>query len=198
MTVVFDFDKTLTYKDTVFRFFLFCSKRDPILWMKILLYGILMVAHKISFVSNDSLKQMGVYFFLRGKSRNFITNCGEIYASRINLSRIYHDELKKYENPYIASASFGEYLVPILPGTNIIASQLEYNRNRVHRLKMNCYGETKLRMLKDRGVETIDLLYTDSISDLPLVKLSKKTYYVRGNDMIECASVEEFCALAGK
>ena len=54
------------------------------------------------------------------------------------------------------------------------------------------YGEQKVVELLRRDITYIDELYTDSISDVPLVEISKKTYLISGDNTTECYSVEEF------
>jgi len=51
MIVVYDFDKTLTYKDTLFGFFLEFSKNP----LKIVSYISLMILAKFGFISNDRI-----------------------------------------------------------------------------------------------------------------------------------------------
>jgi phosphoserine phosphatase len=197
MVVVFDFDKTLTYKDTLLGFFSACSRKDPTRVFKHLLYIILMVAHKLKIISNTNLKRMGVGLFLRGKSKEFIIKCAEHYSGKIKLNRVvYETEFKKYKNPYVISASFIEYLRPLFPGATLICSEIEFDKNGVKSLKKNCYGEVKIHALKSIGIDKIDILYTDGAGDLFLAKMSKQINLVKGERIIKCNDVAHFMKLA--
>ena len=195
MIVVFDFDKTLTCKDTLFGFYRVCSRKDIAKLVKFLIYAILMVAHKLKFVSNENLKWMGVIVFLRGKSREHITKCANEYSNRIRLSPVYHTEVKRYSNPYIISASFVDYLIPLFPAATVFGSEIEFDDNKVKSLKKNCYGKDKPQVLEEIGIDHIDILYTDSISDLPLAKISKKIKLVKGDRIIGCHNLKHFIEL---
>jgi phosphoserine phosphatase len=196
MIVVFDFDKTLTYKDTLFDYYRLCSKNEITGILKILIYVLLMVIHKFKIISNQNLKRMGVNLFLRGKSKEFISKCAEEYSGKIKLNKIHAAEFKRYISPYIVSASFSEYLKPLFPEARIISSEIEYNNHRVVSLKSNRYGEEKCLALKDLGINCIDILYTDSISDLPLAQIAKEINLVKGDRIVKCDDLEHFVKMA--
>ena len=195
MIIVFDFDKTLTYEDTLFGFFYICSRNDLTTCIKLPLYFLSMVAHKLKLISNENFKRIGVRLFLRGKTKEFIRNCAEEYSGNIKLNHVYHTEFKKYNNPYVISASFYEYLLPLFPTANILCSEIEFSDNRVKCLKTNCYGKVKYQLLSANGIDYIDILYTDSVSDLPLARFSKEINLVKGDQIIKCHDLEHFLEL---
>jgi hypothetical protein len=47
------------------------------------------------------------------------------------------------------------------------------------------YGEKKVETLFGLGVDGIESVYTDSFSDAPLMKVSKKTFLVKCGKIIE-------------
>jgi phosphoserine phosphatase len=154
-----------------------------------------MVVHKLKAISNENFKRMGVGVFLRGRSKEFIIKCAEEYAGRIKLNKVYDNEFKKYSKPYVISASFAEYIEPLFPGTHIIGSEIEFDNNRVKSLKKNCYGKVKCQVLRDIGINCIDILYTDSVSDLPLAQVSKEINFVKGDQIIKCNDLDHFIHL---
>ena len=71
----------------------------------------------------------------------------------------------------------------------IIGSKINIEKNQ---LEFNCYGENKILALNNEKINCIDVFYTDSISDLPLAKLSKKIILIKNDKMIECNNIEDF------
>jgi phosphoserine phosphatase len=157
-----------------------------------------MISHKAKLISNDNLKRAGVALFLRGKSKEFLTKRGEEYSETVELNKVYYNEFLKYRNPYVVSASFYEYLSPLLPNSNLICSKMQYTNDRASGLKINCHGKTKYQALRALRIEHVNKLYTDSISDLALAQVSEEINLVRGDEIIRCDNLEHFVELAGR
>lgn len=198
MVVVFDFDKTLTYKDTLFGFFYICSKRSVTRIFKVFLYMLVMAGHKVKLISNDNLKRAGVALFLRGKSKRFLNKQGEEYAKTLAFNKVYYNEFLKYSNPYVVSASFFEYLSPLFSTANLICSKIKFCEGKAIGVKLNCHGKTKYKVLRKLMIEHVDKLYTDSLSDLPLAQISEEIYLVRGDEIIRCHDLQHFIQIASK
>jgi phosphoserine phosphatase len=64
---------------------------------------------------------------------------------------------------------------------NVIGSKLSEFNGEIKSLECNCYGESKLEILRSYGVNNIDVFYTDSLSDLPLAEISKSIVLVSGD-----------------
>jgi len=198
-TVVYDFDKTLTYKDTLWGFFSYCAKRDMLYPLKSLCYFGAMVAAKFSLISNSTLKKVGIALFLRGKTTGEIAACAKAYVNEIVFNELFHEvvqkakEGNKNERIYVVSASFEEYLTPLFPPeVSVVGSRLKYTNQSVSRLEMNCYKEKKADLLKQSGIEKIDLLYTDSYSDAALARMSDHIVVVQGDRQSFCEGYEAF------
>jgi phosphoserine phosphatase len=178
MVTAFDFDGTLTDKDTLLGFFL-CFE-TPFRTFKILLYCISMVMTKLKIISNSQLKSIGILFFLKGKPKLEIERVGEKYAETIKLNPLYFRCYVTSTNTLIISASFYEYLKFIFPEQTIIASQLKYDSSEnVTGLKFNCYGNSKLTVIKEKKIDRIDIFYTDNPkSDKVIVDFAEKAFLV--------------------
>lgn len=179
--IVFDFDKTLTNKDTLFGFYKEVGGNSPFYALKRTLLILFGVAFKLNLLNNNQLKVLGVRLFLQGKSKEIIQKAAEVYARKIELNTIF---MKEYlESPkdtrLIISASFEEYLKILLVDEKILASQLEYKSGLVSGMKLNLFGREKKVALKEMGVNKIDILYTDSYSDKPLMSIATKVYLIR-------------------
>ena len=54
------------------------------------------------------------------------------------------------------------------------------------------FSKEKILALNNLNINYIDVFYTDSISDLPLAKLSKKIILIKNDKMIACNNIEDF------
>lgn len=191
MIVVYDFDKTLTQKDTLFDFFKFNNKKKFLFFLKTLIYFSSMVLTKFKLISNDTLKNIGIKLFLKNLNEEEINYKFFNYYKTIKYNFLFNQtDFKTIDKCYIISASFENYLKPIFPqNVEIIGSTINKDNSN---LTFNCYAKNKIIALKKLGIDEIDIFYTDSLSDLPLVKLSKKTILVKNDKLIECNTVEDF------
>jgi len=193
--IVFDFDKTLTYKDTLIGYYIFVSNKNFLFIFKMLIYLFYMVLAKLKFVSNDKLKMKGVNLFLKGQNIIKIKQKSIEYSEKIILNKLYfnYDFNNLNERILIVSASFQDYIYPLFPkNVEIIGSKLNIKDNKVIHLDLNCYSERKVETLKNKGIVEIDVLYTDSISDLPLANISSSSNVVLGDNYKKCININEF------
>jgi len=191
MIVVYDFDKTLTYKDTLFGFFKSFSKNP----LKIILYFIAMVLAKFKVISNSALKKFGVFLFIRGKDKDEVQRVSKEYAKSIKTNKIYDEveTISQKNRVLIVSASFEDYLKELFSKrVQIVASKLEYKDNKVSSVLFNCYSKSKLEVLKQMGVLKIDRFFTDSYSDKALAEISQEIVIVNKDDTMVCKDIDEF------
>jgi len=179
--VVFDFDKTLTKKDTLFGFYREVDGKNPFFLFKHLILLSAAVLFKFRFINNDRLKKTGVRLFLMGKSRKKIMAAAQSYSKKIELNKIYREHYSNLakEEKVILSASLEEYLKFLFPGEQVYASTLNYSNDRVKGLTRNLYGDRKKRLLNSFGIDKIICLYTDSYMDEPLMRISEKVFLVK-------------------
>jgi phosphoserine phosphatase len=191
--IVFDFDKTLTYKDTILDFFIFCSKKNFLLCLRLLFYFFLTILLKFRVINNGLIKELGIKLFVSHlKSEELELLCKD-FSKGIKLNKIYYNDfLKNHPDSIIVSSSFIEYLKFIFPNNLVIASKIKFKENKPVGLSFNCYGIEKRVKLNEIGIKNIDVLYTDSISDLSIVKISKKIFLVKCDSLVLCRTTEEF------
>jgi phosphoserine phosphatase len=198
MIVVFDFDKTLTNKDTLWKYFIFCANKKRLSFpFKLLLFGFVLVFVKFKIINNLEFKNIGISLFLKDINLNELTELSFKYSKKIVKSSIYFNDYlqiieNKANNVYVISASFLEYLQFIFPIDRIIASSMFIKNNKPSKVKYNCYGNNKTKALKAIGIEKIDILYTDSKSDIPLVIIANEIFLVKKNIKLLCKSEMEF------
>jgi hypothetical protein len=192
--IVYDFDKTLTCEDTLFGFFRFSSDKNIWYPFKIIIYVACMVLTKFNFISNESLKLAGVHIFLRKVDSNMLRLRSNFYHKKIEFNKIFKELNFDQDIDYVVvSASFEDYLRPIFPNfVRIVGSKLDYSQVNGFFLKFNCYGENKVKALAMHNIACIDTLYTDSINDLPLAKISKRIILIRKDKKIYCNDLDDF------
>jgi len=183
--VVFDFDKTLTEKDTLVGFYYEVSNSKLRYYTKLPFLWIAAVLYKVGIISNDLLKKVGVWLFLNGISRDKIDKAGHNYSSRIKLNDIYRNEFLNYtpKEVLIISASFEDYLKPIFTNYTVVGSKLRYNsESKVNGVLTNMYGERKKEWLLNKKIDHVEEFYTDSLADQPVIDLSGKVFLVKDNE----------------
>ncbi len=192
--IVYDFDKTLTYKDTLVGFFLYSAKKDISYPFKVIIYLLGMILSKLQIIKNTQLKTLGIKLFLSKLEQKTLLRKYSTYKNKIKFNKIYKTMTFTEENDYfVVSASFEEYLSAMFPkNVNIIASKMEYVDGVPVGIKINCYKENKILALNQWGIKTIDILYTDSYSDYTLAKISEKIIIINGDKETVCHDIDEF------
>ena len=182
-TVVFDFDKTLTKRDTVMGFLVMASGKRLIPF-RILILLFFAVLHNLGLIDNDRLKKTGIDLFLKGMTERSIKQKAEAYAAGIELSGIYGSEfVSKYPGAIIVTASFEDYIRPLCRDNLLLSAKLEYTNGLVSGLKQNAYGSQKAALLEKHGINRVDIFYTDSFNDRPVLDMATVVYLVKNNDI---------------
>ena len=193
--IVFDFDKTLTYRDTIFQFYFFTSKKNINFFFKCLFYFILMVLFKFQIISNDYLKFKGFNLFLKGLKVEDIEIKAKKFVSKINFNNLYksYNFREDSEMIFIISASYEIYLKYIFPeNVKIIGTTFISKNGIAEEFKFNCYSTNKYLMLSDNGIKNITCCYTDSYSDKSLAEISNQIIIVNKDKFIKCNDLKEF------
>ena len=182
--IVFDFDKTMINKDSILPFFLNCCKRYPYKYILIPLYICAKLLSKIGLISIRQEKEFGVRL-LCPKSKEVIKDLSVKFASSLRLNNIYYDYYKKSKesgsNVIVASASFKVYLDILFPDTVVLGTTFLFDKETglVRGLDEHPFGLEKKRLLLKKGINSVDVFFTDSKKDIPIVNMSKKTYWVK-------------------
>lgn len=179
--VVFDFDKTLTNKDTLWGFYKEVDKGNILFSIKRIFLLFFALLYKAKVINNTLLKRVGVLLFLKGKTQNYLLEKAKKYAEKIPLNNIYSSYYLDVpmQKRLIVSASFDLYLIPLFPKELVIGSSLRFKDKKVVGLEKNMYGDHKRRALKQRGINKIERLFTDSFSDKSLMDISMETALVK-------------------
>lgn len=198
--VVFDFDKTLTYQDSLLGFYKELCKTNLDYLLKLTCYAPLLILTKLKWLSNTSLKKIGVILFLKGKEKSEIETKALEYSKKIKLNKIHSNyfnnrDIDESDNIMILSASFEVYLRPIFENSvRVFGSTLNYDQNnRVHSLRDNLHGVFKKEFLQNKiGTQGVDKFYTDSYSDRFVAEISNTIIVVKGDKEIVCPNYDSF------
>lgn len=181
---VYDFDKTIYIKDSTLDFFKFCLKRNKKIYMympSLLWYGL-----KYIFIKNFSLTNFKEKFFSFLKHIDTDKEVEEFWLTYKKGIKEWYLNRKK-EDDVIISASPEFLLLPIcneLGIKHLIASKVDKNSGLFQ--SKNCKGEEKVvRFREIFGNAKIDEFYSDSESDMPLVKIANFSMKIKGDKLVE-------------
>lgn len=181
----FDFDGTITKKDTLFDFIIFCKGKFRLLVGLIVLSPIL-IAYKLKIVKNSTAKQLLFSYYFKGDSIEAFNKKGKEYIQRIN--RIsYADSLERMNwhkqqghTIVIVSASINNWIKPwsdTIKIDKVLSTEIELKNNIITGKfsTNNCYGPEKVsRLLKEYPVRSEYILYAygDSKGDNELLEIA--------------------------
>jgi phosphoserine phosphatase len=162
---------------------------------KLACYLSLIVARKIGLIDLARLKELGIRIFLSNRTRDALEKYGKNFAKQLDLSETYHKSFVPAldgERAVVVSASFDIYLKYLFPEEALVASEIEFGADRKPKgMSFHCYGQRKVERLRERGIDMIDILYTDSPSDLALATMAQKIVLVKGDTEKEYDSLDQ-------
>lgn len=182
---VYDFDGTLYRDDVTKDFYCFSVRRFPAVLCVLpgfLLKGIL---YWVGVGSKNSLKECFFRFLQHIPSVDGLVR--DFWKTHLVKVKQFYDD-KKTEQDIIISASPDFLLQPLLEligVSHVIATIVDTKTGKLR--SENCFGEEKVRrFFTEYPGATIGYFYSDNLSDLPLSRIAKKSFFVRGNRIISC------------
>lgn len=202
----FDFDGTLTTKDTLLEFIKYAKGKKRFL-LGFLLHSPLLVLMKLHLYPNWKAKQKVFQYFFDGMSiQDFDQLCQDFAHHSMPLLRkpgiqLIRTALSKQEKVFIVSASIDNWVRPFftqqgLEVSDILGTQIEVVDDKVTgRFKTNnCYGEEKVHRICEaltktiengKGASTLDFdrtqyyieAYGDSRGDKEMLFFADKGHY---------------------
>ncbi|MCL2320593.1 MAG: HAD-IB family hydrolase [Oscillospiraceae bacterium] len=196
---IFDVDYTLTKSETQLELFLFMLKKNP----KLIVHAFRCIYSALFYILRIYTAKKAKESFLRFingiEEKDMQDLVKEFYDKRL-ISLIYDDAMryiKKCKNDgykiYLISASYEFYLnelYKIKEVDRIIGTKIKMKDGKYSNLidGENCKGEEKVkRLLLDLKENNIDvdfknsMVFSDSLSDLPLFNLVGKAYLINYN-----------------
>jgi phosphatidylglycerophosphatase C len=191
MTIAaFDFDGTITTKDTLFDFLQFSFGTNRLLKALLNLFPILFL-HKIGIKSNHEAKQkLFSHFFKDMPVETYYDLCNK-YADRIeNILSVdainkLNEHKRKGDTVIIVSASIQDWIIPWAKRNGldiVLATEVEVVANKVTGTfkTKNCYGKEKVERLlaifPDKKLYSL-YAYGDSAGDKHLLEFADFPFY---------------------
>ena len=180
----YDFDKTIYKKDSSTEFFIYMIFSRPYLLLFAPWYLIVLALYGMKLLSKKRTKEC-LFFFVPWFS-NIEKIVDKFWARNANKIQEWYT-IQKQEDDIIISASLGFIIKPVMDMLNIknwIATNYSVKTGKIY--GDNCYGEAKKiefeRLYKNKKLEAF---YSDSLSDLPMMRISKQAYLVKGDNVEE-------------
>ena len=183
----FDFDGTLTTKDTLLEFIRFAKGTLAFGW-GFMRYAHLLVLMKLGLYPNWKAKQkVFAHFFKDTTLEDFDAICQEFTASSRYLLRpkgieTINQALSEGSEVLIVSASIDNWVQPFFPQVKVLGTQIEVVDGKLtgRFLTKNCYGEEKVNRLKAIYPNRQDYhltAYGDSNGDKELLAFADESHF---------------------
>lgn len=191
---VFDFDKTLSKKDTTLPLVLFGAGpvQKVLRW---LLYVVLALLQKAGIITVLDVKRLLFSFCFSGWKQQRWEKHTKEFAHTIRFLQLYKQTNWQYEQAqiYIVSASPYECIRPCFPqNVQVLATKLDFGKGTYSGIATHLYGEAKKKALFDKGVKNITRFYSDSHSDWPVADMADQIYLVKGDSVMRCEDLDDF------
>ena len=185
----FDFDGTLTTRDTLIAFIRYACGTPRFLF-GFLLHAPLLVLMKLRLYSNGKAKQRVFSWFFKGMPiETFDTLCQDFarthrHLLRPDTVRVLEQALAEGAEVLIVSASIDNWVQPFFPSVTVLGTQVEVIDGCLtgRFLTPNCYGQEKVRLIlaihPDRSSYHLTA-YGDSRGDRELLAFADEAHMVR-------------------
>lgn len=186
----FDFDGTITTKDTLLEFIKF-TKGVPAFYFGFLLYSPFLVAYKLKIISNQTAKEKVLAHFFRNMSiESFEQQC-VAFAQQMIPGLIRPKALVEIKNlkekgvqVVIVSASPENWIRPWANSMQLelLGTRLQVKDNRITGKieERNCHGPEKVSRIKScYSLDKYDRIYAygDTSGDKPMLQLANEAFY---------------------
>ena len=185
--IAFDFDKTLTYKDSFGEFLKFSVRKKPYKNLKLTYILIMRLLHKLGVISNLKFKTECLRICFSEFSCAELEALALDFAKKIETNELYRslNWSALSDNIFIVSASPEMYLKHLFPKNVIILGTKIACSNHKFTITRNTFGIEKQKFLLEQGVSGLDLFFTDSKADSPLIEMSNQFWWVKGDRIQE-------------
>ena len=180
---VYDFDNTIYDGESAFDFFVYCAKRNPRL-LKFLPRVLIVVArYKMCRITKEELfelvaKYEAEFLKLAGNMRELTRG---FWDANIHKIKEFYKKAHRSDD-VIVSASFSfllEDVVERLRVKNLVCSRMDLNTGALLEL---CFHDNKPQLFAKYFPDgVVDNFYTDSLNDIPMIKLAKNAFIVKGD-----------------
>ena len=178
---IYDFDNTIFKGDSSCKFIKYSLIRHPFKVIKCLFKSLRHVFKK------DNLGMVKSELF------SFVSSIDDIDLYIDNFTNKYINNIKEFyfknkrDDDIVISASFDFIINSFCKKIgikNVIATKYDIKKGCI--IGNNCKGKEKIKRLnKKYPYIVVNEAYSDSYSDIPMFEIAKKSYLVKGDDLIE-------------
>jgi phosphoserine phosphatase len=137
------------------------------------------VLYKAGLINNSTLKRVGISLFLKGRNHEELEVSARKYAEQIKLNDIYRTHYVNTDGEkWVVSASPEIYLKYLFPGEYVAGTRFTYSSDQVKGLDINMFGPEKKCFFLKMGITNITELYTDSMTDKPLMDIAESVFII--------------------
>lgn len=187
---IFDFDGTITYRDS-FRHFLQYAVKKSVYLRGLILLSPVLIAYRLGFVPNHVAKQRVFAHFFGGWTIEGFSTLAEKYSSS-EVGKIVRPEAlekivwhqRQQHKVVVVSASIKCWLSHWCEaqGVDLVSTEVEEkNRILTGRFRTpNCHGSEKVKRLKERlDFSEVDYIYAygNSSGDKEILELANEKFY---------------------
>ncbi len=180
----FDFDKTIYKKDSAISFYMFYLKKYPFRIFGVFRMVVLFILNCIGFINTKQFKEK--YFA-------FIKNIKDIDSF---VAEFWQKEKGKMINSVVANIKDGDVVISASPlflvepaikmiNEKIVVFATDMDKTTGLINGENMKGKEKLKLLNEKGYTSFDAVYTDSLSDFPILDMATNKYIVCGEKYYE-------------
>lgn len=186
-TIVFDFDKTLTYKDSLQELFL--QEMHGIKYPLRVYYLFLAILSKFKTITVKKEKELMVKLLFRSDEAVFADKCKR-QARHLKLNPIFNkvsEYVEDGDRVIILSASSEYLLKEVFKGINveIIGTTFSNDKGNIKCIIQHPFGKEKYDLLIKQGITSIDEMFYDSHNDECLIPLCNRWNKVKDGMIIE-------------
>lgn len=195
---LFDFDGTLTTKDSLGEFLKFCVNK-PTYYFKLLLFSPFFVLYKLKLMKNDKAKEILFCIFFKDTTKTefqkLATTFSQTQLDKI-LNKTTYEILKKHKQNgdkiIVVSASMRCWLEPWCKKQNIelLCTELNFKDEKFtcsFKTK-NCHGQEKVNRIKHYiNIDNFDEIYAygDSSGDTQMLQLADFGFMVKKDEVVK-------------
>lgn len=184
MIVVFDFDKTLTYSDSLTDLFRVNSN-----YVQRVIYFGLKVCSKLGLISVKVEKMVMIKLLFESNEELFSKACRD-QVKHLRFSPIMAkltEYLNEKDRVIVLSASSIYLLREVFANNNveILGSEFDVVSGKIIGFRQHPFDEEKLQVLSKYGISKVDEAYFDSRHDDCLKSISQRWYRVKNGMIVE-------------
>ena len=176
----YDFDNTIYDGESIYDFFIFCLKKDIWLIKFFPLVLFRLIQYKLNLLNLDKIYKTAeviVNSFFEQSKINYKKLIKKYYKNnKKKLKKEFLDILKEEDLIITGCPNFLiNYIKEELKVKNIICTDFDLINKKINFI---CFGKNKVIAFKNKYKNKINKFYTDSLADIPFMKLASEVYLV--------------------